>query len=258
VLYLAEGVEAEVIPGGRLRAPALLALDELEVTAWAASGPGGYEDYMLRTHGNSWWLWTGGDNFRFDNTTGLLESVSMNLPETNLADPGVIAPWLELTPVVGVLRREDKKSFGADVADVRWCAEDGGVLVGLYGSAMGAVAEPLRLRVTDEFDLLFANGQLAGWLLENPERHLVGPEDDTLGSQPPDPEFAVLLKHYFDLIDHPHMEELFEEEAPIGRQLLASLRDRIALDRGATHRRSVLSEKIRYHDARWYCPPGAW
>lgn len=257
MLYLAEGAEAEVIPGGRLSEPALLALDGLAVTAWAARVEDSYEGYLLRTHGNSWGLWTGGDEFRFDNTTGLLDSLLMNLPETNLADPSVIAPWLELTPVVGVLRREDHKSFNADIAEVRWCAEDGGVLAGLYGSAMGAVAERLRLRVTDEFDLLFANGRLAGWLLENPERHLVGPEDDTL-DEPPDPEFAVLLKQYFDLIDHPHMEELFEEEVPMGRQLLADLRERIALDRGATHRRSVLSEKIRCLDAMWYCPPGAW
>lgn len=257
-MYLAEGAEAEVVPGGHLREPALLALDDLVVTAWAASGPGGYEDYMLRTHGNSWWLWAGGDDFRFDNATGLLESVSMHLPETNLADPGVIGPWLELTPMAGVLHREDKKLFSSEVADVRWCAEDGGVLVGLYASAMATAAEPLRLRVTHEFDLLFANGRLAGWLLENPEQHLVGPEDDTVDAQPPDPEFAVLLKHYFDLIDDPHMEELFEKEDPVGRQLLASLRESIALDRGATHRRSVLSEKIRSHDAMWYGPPGAW
>jgi hypothetical protein len=258
VLYLAEGVEAEVVPGGRLREPAELALDELVVTAWAASGPGGYEGYLLRTHGNSWGLWTEGDEFRFDTTTGLLESVAVHLPESNLADPGLIAPWLGLTPVVGVPRREDHKSFDSDAAGVRWCAEDGGVLAGLYGPAMRAVAEPLRLRVVDEFDLLFADGRLAGWLLENPERHLVGPQDDTLDAHPPDPEFAVLLKQYFDLIDHPHMEEFFEEEDPVGRQLLADLRERIALDRGAIHRRSVLSEKIRYHAARWYGPPDAW
>jgi hypothetical protein len=251
-LYLAEGVETELIPGSRLREPVLLALDELAVTSWSDAGPGDYEDYMLRTHGNVWWLWADGDTFRFDATTGLLESLSMRLPETNLADAGVVAPWLGLTPVAGVLRREDKKSFTTDIADVRWCAEDGSVLVGLHDSAVGSVAEPLRVRVADEFDLLFADGRLAGWLLENPERHLVGPEDDTLGAQPPDPEFAVLLKHYFDLIDHPHMEELFEEEDPAGRQLLASLRERIALDRGATHRRSVLSEKISFHDGRWY------
>lgn len=123
MLYLAEGVEAEVIPGGSLREPALLVLDGLVVMSWADSGPGGYEDYMLRTHGNSWGWWTGGDEFRFDSTTGLLESLAMHLPETNLADPGVIAPWLELTPAVGVLRREDKKSFTTDIAEVRWCAE---------------------------------------------------------------------------------------------------------------------------------------
>ena len=256
-MYLAEGAEAEVVPGGHLRESAVLFLDGLSVTAWAASGPGDYEDYMLRTHGNSWWLWAGGDDFRFDNATGLLESVSMHLPETNLADPGIIEPWLELTPTAGVLRREDKKLFSSDVADMRWCAEDGSVLVGLYGSATGT-AEPLRLRVTDEFDLLFANGRLAGWLLENPEQHLVGPEDHPYDAQPPDPEFAVLLKHYFDLIDDPHMEELFEEKDPAGRQLLVSLRERIALDRGATHRRSVLSEKIRSLDAMWYGSPGAW
>lgn len=257
MLYLTEGAETELVPGGRLRVPAELALDDLVVTAWDASGPGGYEDYMLRTHGSSWWLWSGGDDFRFDNATGLLESVAMHLPETNLADPGFVAPWLELTPVAGVPRCENTEQFDAEIADVRWCAEDGSVLVGLYASAMESAAEPLRLRVTDEFDLLFASGRLAGWLLENPERHLVGPEDCTLDEQPPDPEFAVLLKQYFDLIDDPHMEELFEEEDPAGRQLLVSLRESIALDRGATHRRSVLSEKIRSHTAMWYGPPGA-
>lgn len=255
-MYLAEGVEADMIPGGRLREPALLALDGLVVTSWAGSGPNGYEGHVLQTHGNSWGMWFDGDEFRFDTTTGLLLSVSMSLPENNLSDPGAVAPWLEPTPVAGVLRREDHKPFTTGIAEVRWCAEDGSVLVGLYGPATGAAAERLRLRVTDEFDLLFADGQLAGWLLENPERHLVGPDDDTLDSQPPDPEFAVLLKQYFDLIDHPHMEELFEEEDPVGRQLLASLRERIALDRGATHRRSVLSEKISDLDVMWYRPPG--
>ncbi|WP_206789945.1 hypothetical protein [Amycolatopsis sp. MtRt-6] len=253
MLYLAEGARAEVVPGSRLREPVRLALDGLVVSAWAGEGPGGYENYLMRTHGNAWGLWTEGDEFRFDTATGLLESLSMRLPEDNLADPGVLAPWLAVTPVAGLPRRADKKAFGTDVAAVRWCAEDGSVLAGLYGSAAGPVAEPLRLRVTGEFDLLFAGGRLAGWLLENPERHLVGPADETLDAHPPDPEFAVLLKQYFDLIDHPHMAELFEEEAPEGRQLLASLRERIALDRGAVHRRSVLVEKIKDLDTQWYC-----
>ncbi|HET6711322.1 hypothetical protein [Amycolatopsis sp.] len=252
MLYLAEAAGAEVVPGSLMRDPVLLALDELVVTAWAGTGDDGYEGYLLRTHGNSWGLWTEGDVFRFDATTGLLETVSMHLPETNLADPGVIARWLELTPVAGVLHRADRTSFTTAVAEVRWCAEDGGVLAGLYGSAAGPVTEPLRLRVTDEFDLLFADGRLAGWLMENPERHLVGPEDDTLDPQPPDPEFAALLKEYFDLIDHPHMDELFDEADPEGQQLLADLRERITLDRGAVHRRSVLSEKLREHTALWY------
>ncbi|SED61654.1 hypothetical protein SAMN04489727_8596 [Amycolatopsis tolypomycina] len=252
MLYLADGAAAEVVPGSRLREPALLALDGLVVSAWAADGPGGYEDYLLRTHGNAWGLWTEGDEFRFDATTGLLESLSVHLPEDNLADPGALASWLALPPVAGVPRRTDQKAFATDVAAERWCAEDGSVLAGLYGPAVGVPAEPLRLRVTDEFDLLFADGLLVGWMLENPERHLVGPADETLDAHPPDPDFAVLLKQYFDLVDHPHMAELFEEEAPEGRQLLAGLRERIALDRGATHRRAVLAKKVEDLDAQWY------
>jgi hypothetical protein len=258
VLYFARDAGADVVPGAGLHTPAMLALDTLAVMAWANVGPDGYEAYLSRTHGNVWGLWTEGDEFRFDNTTGLLESLSVHLPEDNLADAGVVAPWLELTPVVGLPRREDEKAFKTDVADVRWCAEDGGVLMGLYGWAIAAAADPVRLRVTDEFDLLFAGGLLAGWLLENPERHLVGPEDVGPGTQPPDAEFAVLLKEYFDLIDQQHMAELFEEEDPKGRQLLASLRERITVDCGATGRRSVLAEKLRYLDARWYLPPGSW
>jgi hypothetical protein len=48
------------------------------------------------------------------------------------------------------------------------------------------------------------------------------------------------------------MEELFEEEDPAGRRLLASLRDRIALDRGAVGRRMVLSQKIKNLDDMWH------
>jgi hypothetical protein len=32
----------------------------------------------------------------------------------------------------------------------------------------------------------------------------------------PDPEFAVLLKEYVDLVDQPHMKEIYEEEDPAG------------------------------------------
>lgn len=53
---------------------------------------------------------------------------------------------------------------------------------------------------------------IAGWLLENRERHIFR-EGDT---DPADPELAVLLKQSYDLIDQPRMADLFEDEHPEG------------------------------------------
>lgn len=244
VLHIAEQAEVEVVPGASLRMPIVLALGALSVVSW--DGDGDYEQYLLRTNGNSWGLWTGGDEFRFNVTTGLLESLAMHLPEDNITDPDVAAPWLATEPVVGLPRRDDPTAFRSGIAELRWCANDGSVVLALYDNATG---EPSRLRVTDQFDLLFADGRLAGWLLENPERHLA---TESYVPQPPDPELAVLLRRYYDLIDQLHMIEFYEDEHPEGRKLLTDLRNDIALDRGATHRRAVLAQRLQELEDLWY------
>ncbi|MFI9385726.1 hypothetical protein [Kutzneria sp. NPDC052558] len=253
MLYLAEGVGADVVPGGTINVPPRLSLDDLSVLVGSYDSAEEHERHRLLTHGSGNDL--APDEFRFNRDTGLLESLWLYLPEDNLTDPSVADDWLGLEPVVGALRRADHSGFTVMGSAGRWCAEDGAVLVCLASARPVHVGQPVRLRVADDVDLLFGGDSFAGWMLTNPERYVT-----SLWGRWPDPlrtdtELGVLLKQCLDLIDTPHMEALFEEEDPEGRRLLRGLRDRIALDRGAPDRRRALLEWLGFLEENWYRRP---
>jgi hypothetical protein len=250
VLHLAEAAETEMVPGVTIGVSPRLSLDELAMVVGPYDSAGEHERHMLRTQGSGNDLEP--DEFRFNRETGTLESLWLSVPEDNIEDPNVVSGWLGLVPAAGVLRRTDRRPFTAVATTVRWCAEDGGVLVCLAGPRLEWMEERLRLRVAEDVDLLFNGDLLAGWVLTNPERHLTSLWGQWPSRQPPDRELGVMLRQCLDLIDTPHMAALFEEEEPEGRRLLTELRERIVLDRGAADRRRALSEWLGFLDENWY------
>lgn len=199
----------------------------------------------LHTHGSHDWLWSGDDEMRFHGETGLLCAVCFQIPWTLADRPELFERWLAVEPGTGGLRLPPGRNFPLPPTSSRWVAEGGAYLVCGNERNLAGTARLDRLRVAEGFDLLFADGLLAGWLLEGPERFLVNAWEfpaDTARS----PERALLLSDYLAVVGGPRIADM-EDGDPLVLDDLASLEAR-AEALGC----DVLRRAVRRHVTDWY------
>lgn len=236
------GVEVNVTVGAHLGWVPRIPLAGLSVMVGPYSSAQEHERHVLDTTGSGNWYQSEYDELRFDRTSGELVSLWLHIPERN-ADLGPVLPgWLAMPPTTGRLRGGDIAGFDLEPTTERWCSSDGRHLACSYGRLPNAPDDATRLRVAPAFDLLFAAGRLAGWLIENPERHLVAawetPHTDTA-----DDELGRYLHDYLDIVTPPNIEAM-EDQDPTVRQLLEGLDAHIDENHGSTTRRIILKRQI--------------
>jgi hypothetical protein len=210
-----------------------------------------YERYVIHeTFGSvDWDSPEGVDEFRFDRTTGLLARLSLRIPEYVEEDPDRAMGWLSVDSARGNLRLiEPKADFYVGPAAVRWCTDR--ELILLRGGPVAPTAERLRVQVAPGLHLLFADGLLAGWMLDAPESR-ISPLSGEPSTSPADPVLAEVLEDYLRLMAFPALDDLMDSE-PGFRRSLEELAARIDVGSGATDRRSALRDCIDDVIKEWY------
>lgn len=139
------------------------------------------------------WLW---DMFQFDRQSSQLLgfSVDFDHPEQRNLERE-LSQWLSTNPQEGTLRLiGDPRDIIADLADYQWFHPDGKLMAGLYAAAMEAPSVATRLRIAHDFDLLFSERGLCGWIMWNPTTHLTF--DWETYEDGPEAELVSLMQDY--------------------------------------------------------------
>ncbi|WP_437317249.1 hypothetical protein [Sorangium sp. So ce385] len=170
---------------------------------------------MASTVGSSF---EGGDELRFDKETLLLSSLLFTLPDGLLEDDNTTRAWLAaprreglprlMEPAVFNLNPTEARAASNERCDALVCVSDRGRLV----------AEPLRLTIAQDLDLLFSCGRYCGWLLTAPVDHL-GLADAGEASSGRDAA-ARLLSEYLNLVSEANIERMNEGDERLRRALI--------------------------------------
>jgi hypothetical protein len=141
-------------------------------------------------------------------------------------------------PTVGLLRLESSGGFNIEPTTFRWFDHSSRQLICINEAATSEPCDRLRLQITRDVDLLFANGKLCGWILSHSVNYLVNAWEAPYKNEPND-DLANLLHEYLELISDPNIERM-EDEDPNILQKLLDLRTR------AGHSQSSQQQRILY------------
>ncbi|MEV4311358.1 hypothetical protein [Actinocrispum sp. NPDC049592] len=212
----------EIVPGAQLDSAPRLSLSGMSLTIGPYAGPEEHEKHVLRTVGSGNWYFSEYDELRFDPVTGVLQSLQLHIPERNATSYS--SP---VTPgVPGSLRLTSLSDFDHEPAALR--CMDSTRLACLY--TMDAIAD--RVTVAPGVDLLLTDGELAGWLVAEPERFIA--------EGGPSAEVRALLAEFFTLVAEPGIERM-EAEDPAMLRALEELSGRVGT---ASPQRAALHDRL--------------
>ena len=235
ILQLEDSVEVEVIRGQILPLIPKWFLKPDNVVVSSHRNMEEHEQQHLKTIGSGNWHAPLGNEFRFTEDNLLLTSVWVKATEENLESSSVMEKWTNIEPVSGILRLLSHQSFRCELNEYRWISPNGKFLAAIEDTDIIESDDKFRLRVAQDFDLLFAEQKWCGWLLSNPARYLAEP--NSLADL--DTELPLLAYEYISLISEPNIDLLYDKE-PEFLQRIIDLRAKIDLNSGATeHRREI-------------------
>ena len=240
---------AEIITGGELAEQPRWGLRSGSLIIAPYRTGDEHEHHYLETIGSGTWHRSEEDEFRFDKTSRTLRSLWLHVPDRNLPSAEFLGT-LQLVPrMEGLLRLTSPQSFSLEPSDYRWLAPDGKVLACIREALAKEPKDSIRLRIAHDFDLLFIEGRLCGWLLWEPARYLVKAWEKPYPSEPTDALISE-LHDYLDLVAEPNFLRMEDKDPYILRALL-DLRERLRDDTGVGQRQ-VLRESLDYVIEKFY------
>ncbi|WP_455352746.1 hypothetical protein [Streptomyces sp. SYSU K217416] len=239
-----------VVSGDPMPCSVRLSLSDLLVISGPYRSADDHEGHLLETSGAGTWVYDASDELRFSLDTGELASAWFQIPGSVAPGRADLGSWLGAGRVEGRPAVVPGSNFDLPPGSVRWCEGSGSVLVCLTDEGYsGNAAVRSRLRIAQDLDVLIADGQYAGWLLEHPAIHLgnswTGHPDSS-----EDPELGAWLARYFALTDDVVFEAIEDGDGtPLDR--LKELRADVHSEEGNRPRRRifryVLDELIDWH-----------
>ena len=235
ILQLQDSIEVEVIEGQNLP----------WIPSWYPK-PGSiliaqhrnteeYEREFIQTIGSGNGLYLEGEEFRFAKDSLLLQSIFFEPSEENMESNELVKRWLNLKSVKGTLRLVSPQSFRCEPDDYRWMSSDGKLLAAIQDVDWIESSDKFRLRVAQDFDLLFVEQKWCGWMLSNPARYLIEPNSPADS----DSELNSLAFEYVSLVSEPYIEQMDDKDPEILERLIG-LRNKINLKDGAVEHRRLI------------------
>jgi hypothetical protein len=208
-----------------------------------------HEELLSETFGSVDWLSSTNDEYRFGKSDRELKGFSLYVPEHALPVSRAPVSWLETPPIPGNLRSVASKNFDAPPTEFRWVSPDGDVLLCTFREATDAHQELLRLRAAPDFDLVFTDGEYAGWLLAHPAAHLASPGEPPPEDEPP-AGLVQALRAFFDLFVEPGIDRMQDGDPALLGELNALLTRLEALPEDP--RVAVLRNRVTEFREDWY------
>lgn len=208
-----------------------------------------HEELLSKTFGSVDWLSSTNDEYRFGKSDRELKGLTLYVPEH--AFPASRAPvsWLDTPPTPGNLRSLAAKNFDAPPTEFRWVSPDGTVLLCGYREATNAPRELLRLRVAPDLDLVFTDGEYAGWMLDHPAAHLASPGEPATEHEPP-AGLVQALCVFFDLFVEPRIDRMQDGDSALLGELNALMTRLSVLPEDP--RVVVLQNRVTQFREDWY------
>jgi hypothetical protein len=212
-VQLVPSVTAEVVLDSYIESRPRLRLESSCVAIAPYDTMEQYEKHLSETRGSSRDWFDESDEFRFSRRNHLLQSLWVGVRDRGLpiTDAAIVDSLVSVTPKVGNLQflPEQRDLFSVKPSEHRWIDPEGQILVGFYRLIQDCSEIQLRLRVAQDFDLLFSQKGLCAWMLKNPAQYLA--TEDTPLEAPQ--EISKLLADYFTFIDRPNIY-LMEDADP--------------------------------------------
>lgn len=234
ILELQKSIEVEVIQGKILPIIPEWTIKTDNIIVGSYENMEQQRQLYSQTVGSGDWSTRIGSEFRFDKDNLLLRSVWVKTSEENLESNEMIEGWVNIEPVIGILRLLSSQEFDCEINEYRWMSSDGKLLVGIDDLDLTESDDKFRLRVAKDFDLLFAEQKWCGWMLSNPARYLAEP--NTLADS--DPQLNSIAYEYISLISEDNIDFLYDKE-PEFLQRILNLKNKIDLNQGAISHRKV-------------------
>jgi hypothetical protein len=194
-----------------------------QVIVAAYTNPEGRERQRASTFGSMQWLWSENDEFRFDQHTRELSSVTFFLPRE--AAPAQFRHRMPDGPqtLPGGLRADAAQDFALPQTTIFCCTPDGAELRCFRDSKALNRALNARIGIAPDVDLLVQDGAVASWSLTDPARYLTDGFADPEAT-PPSAATRLRLAECLDLISSPLVEEVMDQDADAWSRLRATER----------------------------------
>jgi hypothetical protein len=223
IIELANSVTAEIIPGNQsLSSCPLLEIRDLSLCIGSYNSGEEHEKHIVYdTIGSGNWYQSDFDEFCFDKTNRLLKSIWLHIPEENIyLEEDFISLWSNESPIIGTLCLIEPDNFSPEPTDYRWFDPKGQMLVCLYEYAISTDFEVTRLRIAQDFDLVFSDGQLQGWILFQPFKY-VGKTWEQPRPEEGDIELGSIIHEYLQLISEDTIDKLMDKDSELLQSLLS-------------------------------------
>ena len=239
---LYDSVSAEVIQGVQLKQKPRWGLRDLSLMVGPYGSGEAHEQHFLASIGSGNWYRPEFDEMLFGRESFVLESIWFHIPGENYASDEFIASWKKEQPIQGLPRLKTSQSFQLEPTEFRLMDSGCMFLSCITRKALEAHNVRLRLRIAKDFDLLFSDGRLCGWLLFDPAHYLVRGWEEPYATEPNDKDRGLLYE-YQNLVVQPNIEKMEDEDSSM-LQKLKELQSRIKSDSDITNQRAVLKESV--------------
>ncbi|MFK8905445.1 hypothetical protein [Streptomyces sp. YS-3] len=208
-----------------------------------------HEVLLSETYGSVDWLWSGDDEFRFDNNDRTLRGIMLSVPEEEPSAGWNPRDWTVFPPVPRGLAALSRANFAAGPTSVRWVSESGDHLICAHEDSLAPVNDMRRLRVAPHLDLVFADHVYAGWILSHPADHLVREWEPTPSMPAPDGTASV-LRDYLTTVVEPKIDRMRDGDPALLQELHSLLARSTALPDDP--RCEVLRDQLTDLRDNWY------
>ncbi len=181
--------------------------------------------------------------FRFDKTNGTLKSIMLPAPTTMTTSQIVFDTWLAQLPVNGLLQLTEPVNFQIMELEMDYGMDrEGKAFICSTALSTESGGNKLRLRIAQDFDLLFDDEQFCGWILNDPVRYIVSLWDTPHDYQP-DNQLVDIVYDYLQLVSVPSFDRVDDENPEILKEFL-DLRALLMEDKSPGYQRRVVRAAI--------------